>query len=105
VHYVHLLITKYFLFYVENLSLNDVKSLIEPSSLHLFHLLFKSHEYKVIINAKRSLRHKGKNTSLYLGSIVRACFHVCINRRYEKNIKTLNIRVCNQWRSRVNVKI
>jgi len=49
--YVHLLIPKYVLFYEENLSLNDIKSLIDLSSLHLFQLLLKSHDYKVIINA------------------------------------------------------
>jgi len=45
------LITKYFLFYEEILSLNGIKTLINLSSLHLFHLLLKSHDYKVIINA------------------------------------------------------
>ena len=49
--YKHLLITKYFLFYEENLSLNGIKSLIDLSSFNLFQLLLKSHDYKVILNA------------------------------------------------------
>jgi len=42
--YVHL-------FYEETLNLNGIKSLIDLSFLHLFYLLLKSHDYKVIINA------------------------------------------------------
>jgi len=38
------------MFYEDTLSLKGINSLIDLSSLHLFYLLLKSHDYKAIIN-------------------------------------------------------
>jgi len=46
--YLHLLITKYIMFCKKRLSLKTIKSLVYLSSLQLFNLLLKSHNYRVI---------------------------------------------------------
>jgi len=46
-----LLVTKYVILNEGNLRLNGINSLIDLSSLQMFYLLLKSHDYKVIINA------------------------------------------------------
>jgi len=48
------------MFYKEKSGLNDVKLLIDISSLQLFYLLLKSHDYNVIINAQSTVCRKGK---------------------------------------------
>jgi len=48
------------MFYEENKSLKGIKSLINIPPLQLFRLLLISQDDKVIINAFRALRRKGK---------------------------------------------